>query len=110
MAEAAVTDVIDPQCDSGRVRAEPGGRSADVPDVSAERFAGKAWSVGDVDPRSFVHAVVAIECLCEVTLMRPRIVAPTCVADVEDDRQTAPLLAGRRSGPLHLIDPAAFDW
>jgi hypothetical protein len=110
MAEAAVTDLIDPQYDSGRLRAELSGRSADLPDVSAERFAGKAWAIGDVDPQSFVHAVVAIECLCEVSLIKPRVVAPTCAADVEDDRTIAPLRPERLSGPLHLIDPAAFDW
>jgi hypothetical protein len=110
MAEAAVNNVIDPQRDSRGVRSPLRRRSADVPDVSAERFAGKAWAIGDVDPQSFIDAVVAIGCLCEVSLTRPRTAAPTCVADVKEDRATAPLRAGRPSRPLHLIDPAAFDW
>ena len=66
MAETTVGDVIDPERDSVRVHAERSRPTADVPDVSRERFAGKAWVSGDLDTQSFEAATVAIERLCQV--------------------------------------------
>lgn len=82
MAGAPARELMDPQRDGGRVRAEVSRSMAEMPDMSAERFAGKAWLIGDVDTQSFRDAVVAIERLCEVRFTRPH----------------------------HLSDPAAFDW
>jgi hypothetical protein len=93
MAEAAVSDVID------------------LPDVSAERFAGKAWMIGDLDTQSFTEAIVAIERLCEVLLTKLQKVESTCAAMRDATGTTAPCgRACRLSGPAHVIDPAAFDW
>jgi hypothetical protein len=65
MTALAVIDVMDPQRDG-----------ADMPDVSVQRFAGRAWEIGDLDTQSFMDAVVAIERLCQVRLTEPRMVEP----------------------------------
>ena len=110
MADAVVTDVIGRQRDNGRVHTERSRGIADVPDVSADRFAGKAWVIGDVDTQSFMDAVLAIERLCDVRFATSQDVEPTCVADRTNAPATAAFRAGRLSGSSHLIDPAAFDW
>ena len=111
MAEATVSDARDPQRDGGRVHAELTRLTADAPYVSAERFAGKAWVIGDLDSQSFTDAVVAIEGLCQVTVTESQMVEAGCVAVRDATGATAPCCRARRlSGPPHLIDPAAFDW
>jgi hypothetical protein len=94
MTASAVGEVMDPQRD-----------------VFVERFAGKAWVTGDLDTESFMDAVVAIERLCEVRLAGPQIAEPRCAAVREASAVTTQCYrAGRLSGPLHVIDPADFDW
>ena len=75
MAEAAVRDAIE------------------APDVSVERFAGRAWVIGDLDTQSFIDAVVAIERLCEVRLTAPQKVESTCAAMRDATGTTARVVA-----------------
>ena len=111
MAETTVGDVIDPQRDSSRVHAERSRPIADVPDVSGERFAGKAWVSGDLDTQSFEDAAVAIEHLCQVCFTERQVAEAKCLAARDATGATAPCCRARRqSGPSHLIDPSAFDW